>query len=313
LENINILKQSDKKYKKPISIKKRNTMYFYAFISPWIIGFLLFTVIPILASVYFALTNMTKMSFIMGNYKIIWFKNFADIITNNPQFLRSILNTFVYSVFRVFLGIFISLLVAQLLNRKMPCRKLFRVMIYVPAVLPIVGSAILWQQLFDQDFSLFNYLLSMININPINWLGTKEAMGSIIFMSVWCGIGPTMIILLAALQGVPQDLTEAAEIDGAGAFRKFINITIPMISSSLLYLFVIGFIGTLQAYAEIDLLTGYREETMTMSMHVINMMNGNNLSYASAEAWVVCVIVMLFTLLFFKVANLYVFYAGGDK
>lgn len=120
---------------------------------------------------------------------------------------------------RVFGGAVVSYLFAVMLNRKVWGRKIFRTLIYIPAIIPMVGSAIVWQALFDESFSFFNYILSLLHLPEVDWLG-KNAMGSVMLMSIWCGIGPTMIIILAALQTVPQELLEAAEIDGAGGFRK---------------------------------------------------------------------------------------------
>lgn len=124
-----------------------------------------------------------------------------------------------YAVVRVFGGAVVSYLFAVMLNRKVWGRKIFRTLIYIPAIIPMVGSAIVWQALFDESFSFFNYILSLLHLPEVDWLG-KNAMGSVMLMSIWCGIGPTMIIILAALQTVPQELLEAAEIDGAGGFRK---------------------------------------------------------------------------------------------
>lgn len=295
----------------------RERIGFYLFISPWIIGFLLFSVVPMITSLYYSFTRITVLGLGRRSPEYIGLKNYIRIFTDDPIFIQSIKVTFTYAFVRVLLGIFISLLIAMLLNRKMFGKRIIRSLIYLPAIIPIVASAFLWRQLFSNDFSLLNYLLSFIGIPPINWLSYDNALSSIIFMSIWTGIGPTMIILTAALQNVPQELLEAAEIDGANAFQKFRVITVPMISSTLLYLFVTGFIGALQAYAEMDLLTnggpGYVTTTMTMNV-VQNAFSsdGSGMGYASAQAWVIFIIILIFTLLFFRVVNKRVYYAGGD-
>ena len=224
-------------------------------------------------------------------------------------------NTFVFAFARVFSGVIIALLLAILLNGKIPGKKIYRTMIYLPAIIPVVGSAMLWKQLFSQDFSLYNYLLSFIGIAPIEWLSYDNSMSSVILMSVWSGLGPTMIILLASLQNVPRELLEAAEVDGGNAINKFRHITIPMISPTLVYLLVTGFIGALQAYAEMDLLTGGGPGniTTTMAMNVVNnAFDGRGMGYASAQAWVIFAIILVFSIIFFKIVNKRAYYEGSD-
>jgi multiple sugar transport system permease protein len=218
-------------------------------------------------------------------------------------------NTFVFTVIRVSVGVFIAILVAILLNRNFLGRKLFRTMIYIPALLPVVGSAIVWRQIFSNDFSLFNFLLGFLGVSPITWMSWDHAMGSILLMSIWCGIGPTMIIIHAALQNVPQSLVESAELDGAGSFAKFRNITLPMISPTILYVVITGIIGALQAFVEMQLLNGNSESTITFTMIVMNnVFSGFGLGYASAMSWIIFIVVGVLTAVFFKVINSTVYY-----
>ena len=207
----------------------------------------------------------------------------------------------------------ISFLFATILNKKIWGRKLFRILIYIPAIIPIVGSAIVWKGLFDEQFSFFNFLISIIGVAPVDWLG-NNAMGSVLLMSIWCGIGPTMLIILAGLQSVSQDVIEASIIDGANAFQRYWHIVIPTISPTILYVLITGFIGTLQAYSEFDLITGGGPgyKTTTMSMLVIQSMNNEGLGYACAMAWIICFIVLIFTLIFFAVTKGKIYYREGD-
>ncbi|MFR6055836.1 MAG: carbohydrate ABC transporter permease [Eubacteriales bacterium] len=300
--------------KKVVKLSMKDNISFYLFVSPWIVGFLCFTLIPLAASLYFSMNSLTKLSLAMGNpMKFVGLEHYADIFTKTPEFATALKNTLFYAVVRVFGGAVVSYLFAVMLNRKVWGRKIFRTLIYIPAIIPMVGSAIVWQALFDESFSFFNYILSLLHLPEVDWLG-KNAMGSVMLMSIWCGIGPTMIIILAALQTVPQELLEAAEIDGAGGFRKNVKIVLPYISSTFLYVLVTGIIGCLQAYAEFDLITqgGPGISTTTITMLVVNSMQ-ENLGYSCALAWVVCLIVLVVTLLFFKISNKMVFYAGGDE
>lgn len=303
---------------------RREERQFWLFILPWIVGFCLFTLVPILCSIVFSLFRFSKLDLAMGNQlEFVGTDNFEKIFReivyyeegswHIGHFGEAIGNTFFYAIVRVFVGLAVSFLFAALLNRNLKFKKLFRVLIYIPAIIPIVGSAIVWKGLFDERFSFFNYLLNYLGIGPINWLGTN-AMGSVLLMSVWCGIGPTMIIILAALQSVPNELLEAAKVDGANVFHRYVHIVLPMISPTILYILITGFISCLQAYAEFDLVTGGGPgySTTTMSMLVIRAMDGEGLGYACAMAWVICLIVMVFTLLFFRFTQKRVYYAEGD-
>lgn len=315
----------EKKMKRQLSKRaRREERQFYLFILPWVVGFCLFTLVPLLCSVVFSLFDFSKLDLAMGNeLRFVGFENFEKIIKDIVyvedgalkvgHFGEAIGNTFFYAIVRVFVGLAISFLFAALLNRNIKFKKLFRVLIYVPAIIPIVGSAIVWKGLFDERFSFFNFLLNYLGIGPVNWLGTN-AMGSVLLMSVWCGIGPTMIIILAALQSVPNELLEAAKVDGANVFHRYVHIVLPMISPTILYILITGFIGCLQAYAEFDLVTGGGPgySTTTMSMLVIRAMDGEGLGYACAMAWIICIVVMLFTLLFFKFTQGKVYYAEGE-
>lgn len=293
---------------------KKETAQFYLYISPWIIGFVLFTLIPLVASIYFSLYDFTKLDLALGNkLYYVGFDNFKDILFNNDVFYTAVGNTFFYSLVRVLVGCLISFLFATILNKKIWGRKLFRILIYIPAIIPIVGSAIVWKGLFDEQFSFFNFLLSIIGVAPVDWLG-NNAMGSVLLMSIWCGIGPTMLIILAGLQSVSQDVIEASIIDGANAFQRYWHIVIPTISPTILYVLITGFIGTLQAYSEFDLITGGGPgyKTTTMSMLVIQSMNNEGLGYACAMAWIICFIVLIFTLIFFAVTKGKIYYREGD-
>lgn len=297
--------------------KQRDSLAFYGYISPWIVGFTLFTLLPMGLSLYYSFTKVTVLRLARAP-KFVGLANYIRIFTKDTDFLASVGHTFYYSFFRVMIGVAISLLIAVLFNREMKFKRLFRTLTYLPAVLPIVGSALLWQLLFSNDLSLFNYIFSLVGFPKVQWLDYNNAMNSIILMSVWCGIGPTMTVLLASLQGVPQELLEAVEIDGGNAFHKFCYITLPMISPTLLYVIITGFIGTLQSYAEMKLLTGGGpgNATTTMSMLVVNNAftdDGLGMGYASAEAWVIFIITLIFTVLFLRTSRKLVYYGGGEN
>ena len=293
---------------------RKETLVFYAFILPFILGFSLFTVFPMVMYLIFSVNKISILDYAQGYWDFIGFENFKTVLFGDDYFFIAMKNTFIFAFLRVFICVFLSLLVALLLNSKIPGRKLFRTLIYIPAIVPVVGSSVLWRQLFDGRSSILSYLLSKIGIqvDATLWLG-QYGLYSAIFMSIVMGIGPTMIMILAALQGVPQEMHEAAQIDGAGALRRFWYITVPFISSILFFVSITGFISCLQAYAEVDLLIGsVSNSSMTMSMLAMNYYRDPRigLGYSSAISWLIFIIVLVFTFIYFSVAGKKVFYAG---
>ena len=294
--------------------ERKETYIFYAFISPFIIGFSVFTIFPMVMSLIFSVNKISILDYAQGYWDFIGFDNYKSILFGDNYFFIAMKNTFIFAFLRVFICVFVSLLVAVLLNSKIPGRKIFRTLIYIPAIVPVVGSSVLWRQLFDGRSSILSYFLNMIGIkvDPTLWLG-QYGLYSAVFMSVIMGIGPTMIMILAALQGVPQEMQEAAQIDGAGALRRFWYITVPFISSILFFVSITGFISCLQAYAEVDLLVGsMSNSSMTLSMLAMNYYRDPRigLGYSSAISWLIFFIVMIFTIIYFAVAGKKVFYAG---
>ena len=304
-ENKKTFKQKWKKY--------RN---FYLYVSPWIIGFSLFTIIPMVFSLITSFTDATALTLFSDNNSFISFDNYKLIFTNDPDFIKSITNTVTYAVFRTIFVIVLSLAMAMLVF-KLPCSKLLRTFAYLPSVIPIVGAALIWQLLFDTNASVFNNLLVSIGLNPIEFSSYDNALGSVILMSVWTGIGPTMIIFTAAIAQVPDDLLESAEIDGANKWQKFSKIILPLIIPNILFVAITGMISGLQAYAEMDLLFGGGpgDATITMTMQVVGNMYADSVKgfgYACAQSWVIFLLVMVFTVIFFALNKKYMFY-GEEK
>ena len=180
-------------------------------------------------------------------------------------------------------------------------------MLYLPAVIPVVSVSLLWKLIFTGgEFNVANYFLSYLGIAPVNFFADgTSAMGTLIFVGVWSGLGPTMLILLAAIQGVNQELIEAAQLDGANSFHRLIHIIIPSISKAMVFVILTSMISALQAYAEVDLLTagGPGNSTMTMSLLIVQnafkTLGKKTLGYACAQGWVVF-------LLTFGIALIYV-------
>lgn len=283
----------------------RKTLLFFAYISPWLLGFLAFTIIPLTMSLVYAFTNV-KMITAGEQLNFIGFDNFAYIFTKDDDFLQSIYNTFIYAFCKVGILTILALLLALLLNVKFIGRKVFRVMIYLPAIIPVVSVSLLWQLLFSGgEFNVINFFLSYLGLQPVNFLGDNvSAMGTVIFVGVWSGLGPTMLVFLAAIQNVNKDLLEAADLDGAGPLRKFNKVVLPAIMPVMFFVVLTGIISALQSYAEIKLLTsgGPGNATITMSMVIVNnafeTVGRQTLGYACAQGWIVFLLTLFLTMVY---------------
>lgn len=283
----------------------RKTLLFFAYISPWLLGFLAFTIIPLTMSLVYAFTDV-KMITAGEQLNFIGFDNFAYIFTKDDDFLQSIYNTFIYAFCKVGILTILALLLALLLNVKFIGRKVFRVMIYLPAIIPVVSVSLLWKLLFSGgEFNVINFFLSYLGLQPVNFLGDNvSAMGTVIFVGVWSGLGPTMLVFLAAIQNVNKDLLEAADLDGAGPIRKFNKVVLPAIMPVMFFVVLTGIISALQSYAEIKLLTsgGPGNATITMSMVIVNNAFARNgrqaLGYACAQGWIVFLLTLFLTMVY---------------
>lgn len=295
--------------------ERRRVAWFFAFISPWIVGLLVFTLVPMAISFVLSFTSAKVATITRAPLNFIGWDNYVYIFTRDPVFLRSIGNTFYFSILRVGFGIILSVLLAVMFNKKIYGKKLWRTFLYVPSLVPVAASSLVWRLLLTQDNNLCANILASWGIPNVNFLGSGIAMWTVLFISLIGGVGPTMIVVLAALQGVPRELEEAAIVDGAGAMRIFWHITLPMISSSIMFISVTGFIGALQSYAHIQLFTGGgpMNQTVTMAMQVVSnafAMDTFGIGYACAEAWIVFTIILIFSLVYMKLVNRQVYY--GD-
>ena len=210
----------------------------YLFMAPWVIGFIAFTVGPMIASGYLSLTKYSG----FGPVKWVGFENY-DKIFQDDLFYTSLYNTAYYAFLGVPAQLLVALYLAVLLNMKVPYVNVFRTVYYIPTVTPAVANVFLWVWIFNFDFGLINSLLRVVNIAPVNWLWDPQVVKpALILMSLW-SVGQMMIIFLAALQGVPPELLEAASIDGASGFRRFLRITVPLISPVIFLNLIIGIIN----------------------------------------------------------------------
>jgi multiple sugar transport system permease protein len=246
--------------------------------------------------------------------KFVGAKNFI-LLYKDPIFWKSLRVTFTYTGVFVPLQLAISLFLAILLNLRVPGMRVIRTIYYLPAILPAVVTALVWIWLFNPDFGLLNYIIYLITgLKGPNWLGSEKwVMPAIIISGLW-GMGAGVIIFLAALQNVPQELYEAAELDGASIFHRFWNVTVPMISPVILYNLLIGMIGALQTFARIYVLTegGPNYASYFYNLYLYhNAFSYFKLGLASAQAWILFIIILILTLIALKTSGRWVYYAGG--
>jgi multiple sugar transport system permease protein len=294
------------------SMQRREDLAGWLWASPWILGFLIFTLGPMLASVYYSFTEYP----ILASPRWIGIGNYRTMLTDDEFFYQSLKVTVVYSLISVPLNLIVGFMIAILLNQDIRWVTVWRTVYYLPSIIAGVAVALLWQWIFNADFGLANYLLRLIGIKGPSWLLDPQwALFSLIVMSLW-GVGGGMVIYLAGLQGIPTVLYEAAEIDGAGALRRFAHITLPMVSPVIFFNLIMGIIGTFQTFTQAFIMTGGgpRRATYFYMLHLYNnAFQWLKMGYASSLAWVLFFIILGLTLLVLRSSSAWVFYQGEIK
>ncbi|GMA65030.1 sugar ABC transporter permease [Alicyclobacillus fastidiosus] len=299
-----------------LKMKQREAILGYAYISPWLIGFVALTLGPLIASLYFGFTQYN----LLDSPKFIGFQNYAHLFQDH-DFWQSLYVTFYYAIFSVPLDLLVALVLAMMLNQKVRFMRWFRTIYYLPAVLPPVAVAILWNWILNPQYGILNRFLAFLHLPQPQWLVTPQwTVPSFIVMSIW-GVGTWMITFLAGLQDVPMSLYEAAVIDGASTWKKFWHVTLPMISPVLFFNLVMGIIGAFSYFTQAFVMgSGYGGQGAGISnsglFYALNIyiqgFSNLNMGYACALAWVLFFIVLVLTLLVFKSSSLWVYY-GGEK
>lgn len=286
----------------------RRNLEGWLFASPWILGFVLWTLGPMLASLLLAFTEWD----LMTPAEWIGLGNMQTMVQDNLVW-QAIKVTTVYAITSVPLHLVFGLLLAILLNHSIFGVRLYRTAFYLPSVLSGVAVALLWRWLFSPEFGLFNLLLSYFDIRGPSWLGDEHwALPSLVIMSLW-GVGAGAIIYLAGLQGIPTDLYEAAEVDGASGWSRLFHITLPMMTPVLFFQLVVGIINALQIFTQAFIMTsgGPNNATLFLVLYLYrNAFQYFRMGYASAIAWVLFTYILLLTLLVFRSSSAWVYYEG---
>src|SRR5262245_50714492 len=298
--------------RKGLSMRAREELIAYALIAPWVIGFLVFTA----GALVFSLGISFFSTDLLSPAKFVGLSNYQQLFFDDELFWQALKVTTLYTLGVVPVQVGLGLLVALLLNQKIFGIGVWRTIFYLPSVVSGVAVAMIWIWFFQPDLGLFNFLLAKIGIAGPRWLFSEEwALPSLIIMSTW-NIGPGMIIFLAGLQGTPQDLYEAAQIDGASAWDQFVKITIPLLSPQILFNSVMGIIGSYQVFTASFVTTegGPNNATLTLVLYLYRQgFLTARFGYASAIAWVLFAIIMTFTMLTFRSTRNAVFYEGQAR
>jgi len=291
-----------------LRLRRREMTAAYGFLLPNLLGFAVFTFFPVLAALVISFTDWDLLQ------PPVWvgLENYRTLLAD-PLFAQVLKNTALYVLGTVPLQMALALAVALALNQRIPGQLFFRTAYFMPVVASTVAVALVWRWIFNYDFGLLNSFLYMIGIqDPPNWLGsTRWALLSIIIMSIWQQVGYSMVLFLAGLQGVPQQLYEAAKIDGAGPWARFAFITLPMLSATTFFVLVISVINSFQVFDQALIMTqgGPANATNTIVYHIYrNAFQFFKMGYASAMAWVLFAIIFVVTLLQFRYQRRWVNY-----
>ncbi len=287
------------------NLQRREFLFGLLFVSPFLIGVLLFWVGPMLYSVFLT----TQKWNMIAPPQFVGLRNINKLLAD-PLVRTALLNTAYYTFIGVPLQLTVAFTLALMLNRSIAGRAVYRTIYYLPSLTPAVASAVVWLQILSQK-GLLNQFIANFGFEPINWLfqpaATKPAF---ILMSLW-GVGPQMIIFLAGLQNVPQELMEAAEIDGASTWRRFRNITLPLISPVLFFNLVVGIIGSFQIFTGAFIMTNGGPQNATLFMVLYIYRQGFmyfDMGYAALLSWLLFFVIMIFTAIQFRISNRWVYY-----
>lgn len=295
-------------------LKKQENRIGYIFASPWLIGLIVLGAFPIIASFYISFTNYNMIAL----PKFVGFENYRILFTNDNLFWLSLWNTFYHVAIAIPLGIIVGVGLALLLNSRIKGIGVYRTLFYLPNVVSVVAMALLWLWLFQPSFGLINQVLepvySLFNMEPLRWHQDADtAKISLIIMGLWTA-GGSMVIYLAQMQDIPVSLYESAEMDGANWLKKTIYITLPLMTPSIFFNFIMGLIGGFQVFTIAYIMTGGgpSRSTYYYAYYMFDkMIADQSMGMASAMAWILLVLVLFVTIFALRL-NKYVIYLGEE-
>ena len=293
-------------------MERRHTRNGLLFASPYIVGFLIFILYPLGASLYYSFCqyNVIKPPAWVG------LENFHELFFQDPLFWKALYNTLYFAVFSVPLALAFSLSLALLLNQKVRGMAVYRTLFFLPSIVPIVASSVLWLWVLNPESGLINGMLrQFVGIEGPGWIADEHwAKPSLVVMSLWA-VGGAMVIFLAGLADVPQTLYEVADIDGAGRWAKFRHVTLPMLTPTILFNLIMGLIGAFQYFTQVYVMTGGKggpiDSTMFYALYLYrNSFYYLRMGYASAMAWLLFLVILAATLTLLATSKRWVHYHG---
>ncbi len=297
---------------KGLTMQRREELTGWLFASPWLLGFVIFTAGPMLASAFFSFTDWN----LIQPMKFVGLANFQMALGKDPLVWQALKVTTVYAFVSVPLQVVFGLIIALLLNTNIRGLRYYRTIYFLPSVLSGVAVALLWRWIYASDYGLINSMLAGIGIRGPGWLGSADwALPALIGMSLW-HVGGGMVVYLAGLQGVPTELYEAAEVDGATIWSRLRFITIPLITPVIFYQLVTGIIAALQIFTQPLIMTngGPHDSTLSFMLYLYrNAFQFFKMGYASVLAWILFIYILILTLIVFRSSRWWVFYAGEAK
>jgi multiple sugar transport system permease protein len=289
-------------------MRRREELTAWLFISPVVLGILIFQLYPTLFSLYISFTRWNLLS----PPKWAGVTNYVELFTTDRFFFNTMRNTTTYAIWTVLFGLIMGLFFAVLLNQEIRGKYVYRAIYFVPVVAPTVAVALLFQWLYEPNFGVINGMLRMVGVQGPNWLGsTAWAMRSVISEAIWAGLGFNILIFLAGLQGIPQEYYEAAEIDGANPIQKFFSITFPLLSPTTFFLLVTGVIGAFQVFDIPYIMTGggpANATQMVMMYLYNNAFTIQRMGLAAAVSFIVFIVIIILTAINFRISKRWVFY-----
>jgi ABC-type sugar transport system permease subunit len=288
---------------------------FYAFVSPWLIIFIVLGLFPLLYGLYLSFTNFT--GFNMNQLKFVGLSNYKTVFQDSES-MHALGRTLLVTAINVPISLAIGLFLAVLLNLKIKGLSWWRTAFYIPSVVPVVSTVLMWKFIFSGD-GLLNTLFDKLHLQPVNWLGYEHATTALIVMLLW-GAGGSLLINLAGLKGIPADLYEAAEIDGANPVRKFFTVTLPLMTHILFFNLIMGIIGSLQIYIQPILLSGKSLLDAPIQPNYLYLVHAfqqifafQRFGYGLALMWVLFIAILLLTVLVFYSSRFWVYYETDQE
>jgi multiple sugar transport system permease protein len=287
----------------------RKPLLAYILLLPSFIGLVFYTILPLIGVVAFSLTKWDM----IRPPEFIGLENYRNIFSGDFFFGYAVTATLYFAAGATIIGLVWSFLIALMLNQRIPARGFWRATFYIPYIVPIIGTTIIWGWMYQASFGLFNFLMNVIGMDKVNWLGKNAtAMPSIIVMTIW-GVGNMIVIFLAGLQNVPRTYLEAVEIDGGNVWHKFRHITLPLMSPIIFYNFLMAVIANLQNFGPAFVLTQGGPNNTTLTMVYLIWREGfqrNQMGHASALSVILFVFIGALTIVIFKLTGSRQFFEG---